>query len=75
VNSCISDRTLKSAVKYVKLNEGESMIEQRRKEAIEQSKRYAQSDIVRSQLGATRLHSLVIVFYGMEMRVCEEVVE
>jgi hypothetical protein len=51
------------------------MIEQRRKEAIEQSKRYAQSDIVRSQLGATRLHSLVIVFYGMEMRVCEEVVE
>jgi hypothetical protein len=61
--------------KYVKLNEGESMIEQRRKEAIEQSKRYAQSDIVRSQLGATRLHSLVIVFYGMEMRVCEEVVE
>jgi hypothetical protein len=59
--------------KYVKLSEGEPMIDLRREEAVSQLKRYAESDIVRSQLGGTQLHSLVIVFYGMEMRVCEEV--
>ena len=42
-------------------------------EAIEQANRYAETDTVKCAIGATELHKIVVVYKGMEMRVCEEV--
>jgi hypothetical protein len=59
--------------KYVKMKEGEGAVALRRQEAIVQANRYAESQTVKSAVGNTTLHKLVIVFYGMEMSVCEEI--
>jgi hypothetical protein len=59
--------------KYVKRSEPQSRIAEKRQEAIEQVKRYAVNSPIQSELRGTRLHSLVIVFYGMEMAVAEEI--
>ena len=40
---------------------------------IEQANRYADTDTVKCAVGNTRLHKVVVVYKGMEMRVCEEV--
>ena len=37
-----------------------------------QANRYADADRVKRAVGSTQLHKIVVVYKGMEMRVCEE---
>ena len=60
-------------LKYAKYKDPESRVEELRLEAIEQANRYADTDTVKRAVGNTRLHKIVVVYKGMEMRVCEEV--
>ena len=60
-------------LKYAKYKDPESRVEELRQEAIEQANRYADTDTVKRAVGTTRLHKIVVVYKGMEMRVCEEV--
>ena len=60
-------------LKYAKYKDPESRVEELRLEAIEQANRYADTDTVKRAVGTTRLHKIVVVYKGMEMRVCEEV--
>ena len=59
--------------KYAKSKDTDAHVEQLRREAIVQANRYAESEIVKSSVGHTILHKIVIVYKGMEMVVCEEV--
>ena len=43
-------------------------------EGIAQANRYADSYRVKNAVGTTQLHKIVVVYKGMEMRVCEEIV-
>ena len=60
-------------LKYDKYKDPETRVEELRREAIEQANRYAETDTVKCAIGATELHKIVVVYKGMEMRVCEEV--
>ena len=60
-------------LKYAKYKDPEIRVEELRREAIEQANRYAETDTVKCAIGATELHKIVVVYKGMEMRVCEEV--
>lgn len=60
-------------LKYAKYKDPESRVEELRREAVEQANRYADTDTVKRAVGTTRLHKIVVVYKGMEMRVCEEV--
>ena len=48
-------------------------MEKLRQEAIAQANRYADTDTVKRAIGSTQLHKIVVVYKGMEMRVCEEI--
>ena len=54
--------------------DSESRVEELRLEGIAQANRYADSDRVKNAVGTTQLHKIVVVYKGMEMRVCEEIV-
>jgi len=60
-------------LKYAKYKDPETRVEELRREAIEQANRYAETDTVKCAIGATELHKIVVIYKGMEMRVCEEV--
>ena len=60
-------------LKYAKYKDPETRVEELRREAIEQANRYAETDTVKCAIGATKLHKIVVVYKGMEMRACEEV--
>lgn len=60
-------------LKYAKYKDPESRVEELRLEAIAQANRYAATDTVKNAVGSTQLHKIVVVYKGMEMRVCEEV--
>lgn len=60
-------------LKYARYNDPESRVEELRAEAIAQTNRYADTDRVKNAIGTTQLHKIVVVYKGMEMRVCEEV--
>ena len=60
-------------LKYAKYRDPETRVEELRQEAIAQANRYADTDTVKHAIGNTRLHKIVVVYKGMEMRVCEEV--
>lgn len=60
-------------LKYAKYKDAESRVEELRQEAIAQANRYADTDTVKQAVGSTQLHKIVVVYKGMEMRVCEEV--
>lgn len=51
----------------------ESRVEELRNEAVAQANRYAETETVKRFIGTTQLHKIVVVYKGMEMRVCEEV--
>ena len=51
----------------------ENRVEELRLEGIAQTNRYADTDTVKNAIGTTQLHKIVVVYKGMEMRVCEEV--
>ena len=58
--------------KYAKSKDTDEYVEQLRQEAIAQANRYAGTERVKSAVGNTTLHKIVIVYKGMEMVVCEE---
>jgi hypothetical protein len=58
--------------KYVKAKEHSAPIELRKQEAASQLRRYAESEAVKSAIGSTFLHQIVIVYHGMDMVVCDE---
>ena len=58
---------------YAKYKDPETRVEELRQEAIAQANRYADTDTVKRAIGSTRLHKIVVVYKGMEMRVCEEI--
>lgn len=60
-------------LKYAKYKDPESRVEELRAEAIAQANRYADTDRVKNAIATTQLHKIVVVYKGMEMRVCEEV--
>ena len=60
-------------LKYAKYKDPESRVEELRAEAIAQANRYADTDRVKNAIGTTQLHKIVVVYKGMEMRICEEV--
>ena len=60
-------------LKYARYKRPESRVEELRAEAIAQTNRYADTDRVKNAIGTTQLHKIVVVYKGMEMRVCEEV--
>lgn len=60
-------------LKYARYKDPESRVEKLRAEAIAQTNRYADTDRVKNAIGTTQLHKIVVVYKGMEMRVCEEV--
>ena len=60
-------------LKYARYKDPESRVEELRAEAIAQTNRYADTDRVKNAIGTTQLHTIVVVYKGMEMRVCEEV--
>ena len=62
-------------LKYAKYKDPEPRVEELRLEGIAQANRYADSDTVKNGIGNTRLHKIVVVYKGMEMRICEEIVE
>ena len=53
--------------------DSETRVEELRQEAIAQANRYADTDTVKRAIGSTQLHKIVVVYKGMEMRVCEEI--
>ena len=60
-------------LKYAKYKDPETRVEELRQEAIAQANRYADTDTVKRAIGSTQLHKIVVVYKGMEMRVCEEI--
>ena len=60
-------------LKYARYKDPESRVEELRAEAIAQTNSYADTDRVKNAIGTTQLHKIVVVYKGMEMRVCEEV--
>ena len=60
-------------LKYARYKDPESRVEELRAEAIAQTNRYADTDRVKNAIGTTQLHKIVVVYKGMEMRVCEDV--
>ena len=59
-------------LKYAKYKDPETCVEELRQEAIVQVNRYADTDTVKQAVGSTQLHKIVVVYKGMEMRICEE---
>ena len=59
--------------KYAKGKDTDERVEQLRQEAIAQANSYAETERVKSSVGHTTLHKIVIVYRGMEMVVCEEI--
>lgn len=62
-------------LKYAKYKDPESLVGELRREAIAQANRYADADTVKNAVGTTHLHKIIVVYKGMEMKVCEEVPE
>lgn len=61
-------------LKYAKYKDPESRVEELHLEGIAQANRYADTDTVKNAVGGTLLHKIVVVYKGMEMKVCEEIV-
>lgn len=60
-------------LKYAKYKDPEDRVKELRKEGIAQANRYADTDTVQNAVGSTQLHKIVVVYKGMEMRVCKEI--
>ena len=60
-------------LKYAKGKDSDEVVSRLREEAIAQANRYADTEVVKRNIGHTTLHKIVVVYRGMEMMVCEEV--
>lgn len=61
-------------LKYAKGKDNVERVEHLRQEGIEQVNRYAASEMVQHAIGGTVLHKIVVVYRGMDMVVCEEII-
>lgn len=60
-------------LKYCKSDATDEQVEKQREAAIAQVNRYADSDVVKSEVKTTRLHKIVVIFRSVDMVVCEEI--
>lgn len=60
-------------LKYCKSNTSDELVKKLFEEASAQIIRYADSDIVRESVKTTTLHTLVVIYRGVEMVACEEI--
>ena len=60
-------------LKYAKGKDSDEVVARLREEAIAQANRYADTEVVRRNIGTTTLHKIVVVYRGMDMVVCEEI--
>ena len=60
-------------LKYCKSDATVEQVAKQREAAIAQVNRYADSDVVKSEVKTTRLHKLVVIFRSVDMVVCEEI--
>ena len=61
-------------LKYAKGKDSDEVVERLREEAIEQANRYADTEEVKRNIGHTALHKIVVVYRGMDMVACEEII-
>ena len=62
-------------LKYAKGKDSDEIVTRLREEAIAQANRYADTEVVKRNIGHTTLHKIVVVYRGMEMVVCEEIAQ
>ena len=62
-------------LKYAKGKDSDEVVARLREEAIAQANRYADTEVVKRNIGTTTLHKIVVVYRGMDMVVCEEIEE
>ena len=60
-------------LKYAKGKDSDEVVSRLREEAIVQANRYADTEMVKRNIGSTTLHKIVVVYRGMDMVVCEEI--
>ena len=60
-------------LKYAKGKDPDSRVDELHRQAVEQLNRYADTETVKNGVKTTVLHKIVVVYKGVEMRVCEEV--
>ena len=60
-------------LKYAKSKDSDEVIAKLREEAIVQANRYADTEVVKRNIGHTTLHKIIAVYKGVEMVVCEEI--
>ena len=60
-------------LKYAKGKDSDEVVVRLREEAITQANRYADTEVVKRNVGSTTLHKIVVVYRGMDMVVCEEI--
>ena len=61
-------------LKYAKGKDSDEQVARLREEAIAQANRYAETEVVKRNIGHTTLHKIVVVYKGMDMVVCEEII-
>ena len=61
-------------LKYAKGKDSDEQVARLREEAIAQANRYANTEVVKRNIGHTTLHKIVVVYKGMDMVVCEEII-
>ena len=62
-------------LKYLKSQASDAEVETAKGQAAAQVCRYADTVNVNDHIGQTRLHKVIVVYRGVEMVACEEVVE
>lgn len=60
-------------LKYCKSDATDEQVAKLRETAIAQVNRYADSDVVKTEVKTTRLHKIVVIFRSVDMVVCEEI--
>ena len=60
-------------LKYCKADASDEQVEKLKQDAIAQVNRYADSEVVKTDVKNTHLHKLVVIFRSIDMVVCEEI--
>jgi len=60
-------------LKYCKADASDEQVEKLKEDAIAQVNRYADSEVVKTDVKNTHLHKLVVIFRSIDMVVCEEI--
>ena len=60
-------------LKYCKSDATDEQVAKLREDAIAQVNRYADSEVVKTEVKTTRLHKVIVIFRSVDMVICEEV--